>query len=536
VTPDAWGPDPARLLAELRLHQAELEAQNEELRLARDAAQQALVDYTDLYEFAPVGYATMRDDGTILEANLQLASLLGVDRVALRGRSIMDWILVDDRPRLLPILARANGGGPTSAADFTLVLAEGRTRSVAVTATHMAAAPSIRVAFTDQTDLRLAERAAQQVARMESIARLAGGIAHDLNNVLTVVRVHDDYLLQTTPPEDDRHDGLVAIHDALGQAAGLTSRLMAFARPQVFQRQRVAVNALIGGIASSLQRMLPSTVTVRTALAPEVGDVLADPAQLEQVLTQLALNAAEAMPEGGTLSVETLLLPLDAEALRTQPGIVPGPFVRISAVDTGRGMGADTVAHLFEPYFTTKARGSGLGLAMVYAVVRQAGGFVRAESTPGIGTCIHLCVPAAAPVEAGAAVPAATAVAAGGHETVLVVDDEPAIRHIVARMLARRGYTVHEAEDGAHALEVLESLAFSVDLIVSDVVMPRVSGPELVSKVRERQPGMRVVFMTGYASSEELAEGRVPPNLGILHKPFSLADLEQLVRRALDVG
>lgn len=528
--PDA-GMDPQRLLAELRVHQAELEAQNEELRLARDAAQRALVDYTDLYELAPVGYATLREDATIVESNHQLARLLGVDRLSLRGRSLMKWLAEPDRMRLLPILTRANGGGPTPAADFDLITADGCHRTVAVTATRVAASGAVRMAFTDQTELRAAERAAQQFARMESVSRLAGGIAHDLNNLLTVVSVHDDFLLETTPADSPIREDLEAIHGALQQAASLTSRLMAFARPQVLAGQRVEVQRVIENFLPLLRRLIPERVVVETSLA--AGEIVVDPAQLEQVLTHLSVNAAEAMPQGGTLRLETAVVTLNAEGLQGQPGIASGSYVRISAIDTGVGIDEAALAHLFEPYFTTKARGSGLGLATVYAVVRQAGGFVQAESELGVGTRVHLYFPEADIDEPISAKPPRSE-RTGGHETVLVVEDDPAIRTVVSRMLTRIGYQVHVATDGHDAFAQLLGLGFKVDLILSDVVMPSMTGPELVARVREHRPAMRVVFMTGYASAEEMAEEHVPANLGVLHKPFSLESLQRTVRDALD--
>jgi CheY-like chemotaxis protein len=387
----------------------------------------------------------------------------------------------------------------------------------------VAASGDVRVAFTDQTELRVAERAAEQAKRMESISRLAGGIAHDLNNLLTVVSVHDDFLLRSVETGDPRRTDLEAIHDALQQAAALTTRLMAFARPQVFAVQRVGVNTLLRDFVPLLRRLLPSRVTITTTLQPDVGQVMADPALLEQLVTHLAVNAADAMPQGGTLHIASERVAMDASALAGHPGVTPGRFVCISVTDTGVGMDAATLAHVFEPYFTTKPQGIGLGLATVYAVIRQAGGFVRASSAVGKGTHMQMFLPESALASAPA-----------GHETILVVEDEPSIRLIVSRMLTRLGYTVHQAANGEDAMGLLLTLGFAVDLVITDVVMPRMGGPEFVRTLREHRPSMRVVFMTGYASAEEMSEQNVPSHFGVLLKPFSLEALEQLVRSALD--
>jgi CheY-like chemotaxis protein len=394
---------------------------------------------------------------------------------------------------------------------------------------------SIRIALTDETGRRAAERTALQAQKMEAIGRMAGGIAHDLNNLLTVVSVHDDFLLTALPTDDPKREDLLAIQAALRKAAALTTKLLSFARPQVLDCRRICLNGLVDDFALTIRRELPDGVDLITELAVPPVEVEIDPAQLEQVLRHLVRNAEEAMPDGGLITIRTTSCDVAESQLVGHPGVRPGWFGCLQVSDTGIGMDPPTLSHAFEPYFTTKPRGEshGLGLATVYAVARQNGGFVTAESIQGDGTTISVYLPEAELVEPPS-ISAPTPDAVMGTETILIAEDEPAIRNVIHRMLSKQGYQCHMADDGEDALRQLDALGGKVDLLLSDVVMPNCTGPELVQRMRERYPRIPVVFMTGYASSDEVEEAPLPNVFGVLHKPFALHALQKIVRQAID--
>ena len=528
-------PDAQRLLAELRVHQAELEQQNVELREARDAAETALANYTDLYEFAPVGYATVDSSASLVAANLALATLLGADRARLLGCSLLLWIAEPDRPAFAGFLKRVRGGETLLGIDVGLKASSGARLSVSVVASLIAGTDSCRVAMTDQTRRGEAERAVQQAQKMDAIGRLAGGIAHDLNNLLTIIGGRLELAISTLPP--DAQADLQEMHGAVERATALTTRLLAFARPQALAERRTDMNALLSGFLPIIRRLIPARVQIVTKQSSDAGDALCDPVQLEQVLMNLATNAGDAMPQGGKLTFETSAEPLDAEALAGHAGVGAGRFVRLRVTDTGTGMDAEALAHLFEPFFTTKpiGRGTGLGLATVYAIVRQAGGIVTVASESGRGTTIDVSLPQLAP--AGAAEARVTpAPPVGGHETVLIVDDEPGIVSLARRVLRRFGYKCFAAADGAAALQLATEQRERIDLVLSDVVMPSLSGPDFVRRLRAAGSDVPVIFMTGYATLEEIHVADLPAHEGVLHKPFTTRELAAAVRQVLDRG
>jgi len=489
----------------------------------------------ELYENAPVGVALTLDDGTIISANLTLASLLHAPREQLVGTSMLAQLESSDRLAAIQFLAGVKHEHGDAPLEVRVLQPGAPSRACLLSASRNERAACVRVALMDETGRRVAERTALQIQKMEAIGRMAGGIAHDLNNLLTVVSVHDDFLLNSIPFDDPRREDLLAIQNALQQAAEITKKLMSFARPQVFDRRRLAVNGLIGEMSRVMRRALPEGIELSCVLGEPSPDVEIDPMQLEQVLVNLVQNAEEAMSEGGRITIETASVELGAKDLEGQPDVVPGWFARIRVTDTGIGMDPPTLSHAFEPYFTTKPRGEGrgLGLATVYAVARQHGGFVTATSREGDGTSVDLFLPEVE-LEEPPSISARHPVAATGNETILVAEDEPAIRTAIHRMLEKQGYHCHSAADGEEALSILASLEGKVDLVLSDVVMPRCNGPELVRRIRALYPTIPVVFMTGYASTEEMEDAPVPEISGVLHKPFALHALQRMVRLAID--
>jgi PAS domain S-box-containing protein len=391
-------------------------------------------------------------------------------------------------------------------------------------------------AVTDIEDRWLAEERLRFADRMESVGRLAGGIAHEANNQMTVILGSAEFLSRSLKEEPARGD-LEHIRRAARRTAAITQQLLAFSRRQILQPQVLDLNAVVAALEPILERALGEISQVKVRLAEDLHAVRADPGQLDQVLLNLALNARDAMPEGGTLTIETVNVTVDEHhtTARTVEPTMPGDYVALVVTDTGMGMDRETMEHLFEPFFTTKpvGEGTGLGLATVYGIVKQSGGFVSVFSEPGHGTAFRIYLPVAGRVREreGAG---ATGLAGGGHETVLVAEDEPAVRAILARALREYGYTVLEARDGAQALEVAERGPAPPDMVIADVVMPGMAGKPLADEVERRWPGTPVLFTSGYTGADAVSRGMLREGRDFLQKPIEPDALAQHVRRILD--
>jgi PAS domain S-box-containing protein len=373
----------------------------------------------------------------------------------------------------------------------------------------------------------------RQTQKMEALGRFAGGIAHDFNNLLTGIIGYADLVMGELPPGSTSRSDVEQLRRTAMRAATLTQQILAFSRRQVLQPQVLALGQQLAGMAGLLSRVIGDHIRVTVQAAPDLWPVLADPSQVEQVLLNLALNARDAMDAGGTLTIaaqNVTVAPNDP----AHPSIPPGEWVQVAVRDTGQGMTPEVQARLFEPFFTTKPRGkgTGLGLAMAYGIVEQSGGRMRAESTPGQGASLLVYLPRTH--EAPAVVLPARGrerEAVGG--VVLIAEDEPTVRAVAAEALGRLGYVVLVAADGASALEVAARHEGPIDLLVTDVVMPGMSGPQLADALRARRPGTPVLFMSGYADDDVLLEGVQSAGLPFLPKPFTPAELARRVREAM---
>ncbi|PYO71848.1 MAG: hypothetical protein DMD64_13325 [Gemmatimonadetes bacterium] len=387
----------------------------------------------------------------------------------------------------------------------------------------------------DVTEQRQLEEQFRQSQKMEAVGQLAGGIAHDFNNLLTAILGNTQLLLRDLPPGDAKRGDVEEIRKASERAASLTRQLLAYSRRQMLQPEVLNLNGVVAEMDKMLRRLIGEHIALVTVLAPDLGHVRADPNQLEQVIVNLAVNARDAMAQGGTLTIETANVDLDATYAQTHLGSVPGPYTMLAVTDTGVGMDAGVRAHLFEPFFTTKevGRGTGLGLATVYGIVKQSDGYISVYSEVGRGSSFKIYLPRIA-TPSDAPVGPQRGRPARGNETVLVVEDEPAVLTLSRRALETQGYVVLAASDATAALRIVERHGGTIHLLVTDVVMPGLSGRELADKLAAQRPGIRVLYMSGYPGDAVVEHGSLPAGSAFLQKPFSPDSLARKVRDVLD--
>ena len=405
---------------------------------------------------------------------------------------------------------------------------------VAVQHNEQGRAISIISVSRDVTERRRLEAQLQQSQKMEAVGRLAGGIAHDFNNMLTAVKAYTEFLLEDLETDDARRTDVQEIAKAADRAASLTRQLLAFSRKQVLQPRPLDLNEVVEGMEKMLRRLIGEDLHIETRLESDLRLVEADPSQIEQVIMNLAVNSRDAMPHGGVLTIETHNVSL--ERVDAAWGIEPGSFSVLAITDTGTGMDAGTRAQIFEPFFTTKplGKGTGLGLSTVYGIVKQSGGHISVYSEPGYGSTFKVYLPQLAQTEPAPVLGPAMSRLPRGDETILLVDDDEGVRAVSRRILQRAGYTVLSAPDGVEALRIIADAGSDVQLLVTDVVMPGLGGRELVMRVRETHPSLRVLFVSGYTEEGVRRHGVLDSESTFLEKPFTAERLAQKVREVLD--
>jgi PAS domain S-box-containing protein len=386
----------------------------------------------------------------------------------------------------------------------------------------------------DVTEHQALEAQLHQAARIEAVGRLAGGVAHDFNNLLTIINGYSELLRERLGTDAKSSTFVKEIYDAGQRAASLTRQLLAFSRRQVLAPQVLDLNVVVSNLEKMLRRLIGEDIKLNTLLDPSLHRVKADPGQIEQVIMNLAVNARDAMPTGGQLTLETRNVELDEDYARSHPTVAPGPHVMMAVGDTGLGMTAEIQARIFEPFFTTKemGKGTGLGLATVYGIVKQSGGSIWVYSEPDHGTVFKVYFPMVS--ESPAAEQAeAVADSSSGSETILVIEDEEAVRSLVRLTLVSGGYQVLEAPDAEGALVTCAQHAGPIHLLLTDVVMPQMSGPVVASKVAALRPGIRVLYMSGYTDDAVVRHGVLTQEIPFIQKPFSPAALRKKIREVL---
>ncbi len=388
-----------------------------------------------------------------------------------------------------------------------------------------------------QEALRQTEAQLRQSQKMEAIGRLAGGVAHDFNNLLTVIRGYSDLILTRLNPTDPLRKDVEEVKKAADRAASLTAQLLAFSRRQFVAPKLVDLNVVVSGMEAMLRRLIgEDLIQLCTVLDPNVAMVKADPGQIEQVIMNLAVNAHDAMPTGGTLTIETRSVQIADQPGRDSQSVEPGSYVMLAVKDTGCGMDEETQSHLFEPFFTTKekGKGTGLGLSTVYGIVKQCGGHISVESRPGHGAAFRILFPRADETADATEAGAGAAGESRGKETVLLVEDEPGVRGLVHQTLKLHGYTVLEARHGIEALLTGAKHMGPIHLLLTDVVMPQMSGPEVAERLAAVRPGLKVLYMSGYPDHPIFSQTGVAAHAAFLQKPFTPNVLAQKVREVLD--
>lgn len=486
-------------------------------------------------------------DGIVRLANPALARLLKVESAErLIGESIWTYIDPEDRPMVERFIrARMEGGSAPDRYELRVRPVGGETIWLDCIASHIAwgqeqamLATVIDITERKQAEeaLRRSEELFRQAQRMEAVGRLAGGIAHDFNNLLTAIIGYTELVLNDVGPAHPLSSDIRAIQNAGHSAARLTRQLLAFSRRQILQPRVLDLNQVIVRVDSLLKRLIGEDVSLKTNLTPGLRSVNADPGQMEQVVMNLAVNARDAMPEGGLLTIETANVELDEAYCATHPGSSPGPHVLLAVSDTGAGMTEETQRRLFEPFYTTKepGKGTGLGLATVYGIVKQSQGSIWVYSELNHGSTFKIYLPAG---EGGEIVEAAEAIPSrglNGTETVLVVEDQAEVRAIIRTTLSRYGYDVLEATNGPEALSLSRERTGEIHLLFTDVVMPGLSGRRLAQILSSERPGLRVVYTSGYTDDAIVRHGVLERGLAFLQKPYASMALLRKIREVLD--
>jgi len=509
-----------------------------ERRRAEAALRASEVSYSTLVEHSPVGIYRSNTEGRFLSVNAALVRILGYASAAeVLQLDMARDVYADpaERQRLLERDTYTDRQYDEVEATWKRKDGGRLTVQLSVRAVRQGARVEYYETFVrDVTEQRRLQQQLVQSQKMEAVGRLAGGVAHDFNNLLTVILSYSDLLLEDRPRDAPDREDIEQIRKAAVGASALTRQLLAFSRQQVLEPRVLDVNTVVASTEKLLTRLLGEDISLTTSLAPGLGAVKVDPGQLEQIIMNLAVNARDAMPRGGRLSIETGNVEMDESYVRGHPVAHPGPYVMLAVSDTGIGMDAVTQARIFEPFFTTKeaGKGTGLGLATVYGIVKQSGGFIWVYSEPGHGTSFKIYLPRVdEPVSrASAAAPELV----GGSETVLVVEDVAAVRAVARQMLERHGYTVLEAPDGETALRLAGKHQGAIRLLLTDVVMPEVSGRQLADQLLELRPDMKVLFMSGYTDDAIVRHGVLQEGIAYLQKPFTPETLARKVRAVLD--
>jgi two-component system, cell cycle sensor histidine kinase and response regulator CckA len=493
-----------------------------------------------LLESADQAIVATDRDGRIVLANRHAEETFGYPREELLGSSLE--MLLPEAQRHVhahmcgEYLRRPGVRIMGSGMELSARRKDGSEFPVEVALSHIETAEGqFAIAFvSDVSRRKQLEQELMHAQKMEAVGRLAGGVAHDFNNMLTVIAGYGAMVLEGLSPQDSLRSSVEEILAAANRATTLTGQLLAFSRRQVLRPRVVNLNTLVASTERMLRRLIGENIVLHLNLQAGLGDIMADPGQIEHTIVNLVVNSRDAMPAGGHITVETENVKLDEYYARTRPGVQPGEFVMIAVGDTGQGMDAEAQRHVFEPFFTTKAqgKGTGLGLATAYGTVKQSGGDIWVYSELGKGTIFKLYFPKVADAITDLATMAVQPILRGS-ETVLVAEDEPTVGNITVKMLQQLGYVTLSAACGAEALELSKAYRGTIDLLLTDVVMPKMTGPQLAAELAGARPDIKVLYVSGYTENIAIHQGIVDPRFAFLAKPFSRDALAKAIRDVL---
>jgi two-component system cell cycle sensor histidine kinase/response regulator CckA len=520
-----------------------------ERKQMEDALREERRRYRQLFESLPHGVAVLQGNRIAL-GNAAAIQMMGcADMAELQGLSPLEILVPEERERVRALLEGITGGaesGPvhyitrarrTDASEFTV-------EAVATSITHKGQ-PAIQLFMMDVTERHRAEAQRRQLAeqlrqaqKMESVGRLAGGIAHDFNNLLSPIIIYSDLALMELPEADEHYEHFKSIRAAAQRAKLLIQQLLAFGRKQVLRVRTLDLNTAFNEAEEMLRRLIREDIAIEVDLAPSLGCVRADPTQVQQILMNLILNARDSMVEGGALHIATRDVELREGDAGFDPDLRPGPYVLLEVSDTGQGMDPETLEHIFEPFFSTKdkGKGTGLGLSTVHGIVKQHEGYITAESQPGQGAVFRVFLPRVPESARRRDTPSTPVAGLRFDETVLVVEDDEVVRQQVCRILERQGFTVLSAGDGDEALALADKHHGTIELLLTDVIMPHMNGRELYRQLRERQPATRAIYMSGYADDVIAEHGVLGDEINFVQKPFTVAELIDKIIDALELG
>lgn len=506
-------------------------------REAEEALKESERKYRDLFEQSTLPMAKAAQDGRILLSNRKFQELTGYSEEELTGKMRVTDVMAPDAVDAVLRYheGRRKGEDVPTRYESAIMTKGGQRRNVVITTGLISGSDEDITFMEDITEHKHLEVQLQESQKMDALGRLAAGIAHDFNNLMTAIIGYSDLLLSAMEEQDPMRREIEVIKSAGERAALLTGHLQTFSRKQVMQPRVIELGDLVSGMREMLTRVIGEDIELATHVEADTGRVKADPARLEQVIMNLAINAREAMPEGGRLGIETKNVHLDEKYAREHPGVEPGFYVMLAVRDTGIGMDDETLSRIFEPFFTTKKKGEGLGMGLstAYGIVKQSGGSMNVFTELGGGSAFTIYLPREEEPAEVSNLEAAPAESTYGSETVLVVEDDGAVRDIVCRILQSNGYSVLKAHSGEEALKISEKHEAPIHLLVSDVILPYLGGPTLAKRLAAARPELKVLFMSGYADDRVVRQGVLEPGLAFLLKPFTADILARKVRDVL---